>query len=168
MKNNKYVIDCKLGVVDYVGMVSNIVDGFFDSDGEYVPHIGKLNAMRLFYNDCVKESEFDIPHNITDAIEMDVLIEDKGYIDIFNKSLDTHGIIKFDFANAYSDAIKIVEQKTTSFSGAVESIRNAVSKLVKEINPVLSESNIEKLSKISDDISKGSLNAEAVVEALRK
>ena len=46
------VIKKDFSVVDYVSLVNGIVGEFFDSEtGDYQPHIGRLNVMRLFYNE---------------------------------------------------------------------------------------------------------------------
>ena len=47
-------------IVDFATMVDSIVAEYFDAEGNYTPHIGMLNAMRVFYNECVTESKFDI------------------------------------------------------------------------------------------------------------
>ena len=64
MKETKFSVKTELNVIDYVSMVNAIVSEYFDEDGTYTPHIGKMNAMRLFYNNCVTDSKYDIEHNV--------------------------------------------------------------------------------------------------------
>lgn len=47
---NTMVIKKDFSVIDYVSLVNGIADEFFDVNGEYQPHLGRLNVMRLFYN----------------------------------------------------------------------------------------------------------------------
>ena len=44
-------------VLEYTTLVNQLVDGFFDENGEYTPHIGDMNAMLLFYNVCVVDKD---------------------------------------------------------------------------------------------------------------
>ena len=59
-----FKINDNLDIVAYGAAVREIADKFFDGDGNYVPYIGKANAMVIFYNYFVVESKFsDIPAN---------------------------------------------------------------------------------------------------------
>lgn len=102
------VIKKDFSVVDYVSLVNGIVGEFFDSEtGDYQPHIGRLNVMRLFYNECVVESKFDLPHDFEDALMMDVLVEDEEFINEFNTAIKGDGKMRLDFANAYAEAMEM-------------------------------------------------------------
>lgn len=159
------VIKTDMNIVDYVSLVNNIVKEFFDDEGEYVPHIGRLNVMRLFYNECVIESNFELSHDFEDALQMDVLVEDEEFIKQFNTALKGDGTICLDFANAYAEAMEIVNVRKGSFGNAVNVIKNAISNVVDMINPVLGKENIEKFNKLADTFSKGNLSADSIVEA---
>ena len=143
----------------------DFVKEFFDDEGEYVPHIGRLNAMRLFYNECVIESNFELSHDFEDALQMGVLVEDEEFIEQFNAALKGDGTIRLDFANAYAEAMEIVNVRKGSFGNAVNVIKNAISNVVDMINPVLGKENIEKFNKLADTFSKGNLSADSIVEA---
>ena len=103
-QNKNMVIDVKLSIVDFVSTVNDIVLEYFDADGAYTPHIGLLNAMRVFYNECVKESKFDgdIPHNVADALEMEAIVADEQFIQCFNEALKTDEY-SLTFATAYNE-----------------------------------------------------------------
>jgi len=159
------VIKTDMNIVDYVSLVNNIVNEFFDDEGEYVPHIGRLNTMRLFYNECVIESNFELSHDFEDALQMGVLVEDEEFIEQFNAALKGDGTIRLDFANAYAEAMEIVNVRKGSFGNAVNVIKNAISNVVDMINPVLGKENIEKFNKLADTFSKGNLSADSIVEA---
>lgn len=168
MENNKISVKTDLSVIDYVAMVNAIVSEYFDEDGTYTPHIGRINAMRLFYNDCVVESKFDIEHNITKALEMEVLIEDDEFITAFNEALKGDGVSRLDFAGAYADAIDIVNTRKGSLGNVADILRNALIQIVDKISPVFSEDNFEKLSQMVNEISKGNFNSDKFVEAYIK
>ena len=136
-QNKNIVIDVKLSIVDFVSTVNDIVLEYFDADGAYTPHIGLLNAMRVFYNECVKESKFDgdIPHNVAD----------EQFIQCFNEALKTDEY-SLTFATAYNEAMKIVEQKKTSVFGAVELIKKVIMQVVDNMNGALTPENIQKIT----------------------
>ena len=161
---NTMVIKKDLNVIDFVALVNGIANEFFDSDGEYQPHIGRLNAMRLFYNKCVTVSKFDIPHDFNDALMLESLIINEEFIAEFNKALKGDGSIRLDFANAYAEAMEIVNVKKGSFGNAVSIIKGAISNIVEMINPVLGSDNIEKFKQIADSFSNGNLSADAIVD----
>ena len=165
--DNKVKVETKLGIVDFVTMVNAIVAEFFDADGNYTPHIGRLNAMRLFYNECVLDDTFGIPHNITDALEMDALIKNEDFINLFTESLVSDNKFSFDFANAYDSAVEIVNVKKNSTGRIIDSIKNLIGRFTDILAPLFSEENIEKLEQISKDISNGKLSEQTIAEAFK-
>lgn len=160
------VIKKNLSVIDYVTLVNGIANDFFDSEtGEYTPHIGRLNAMRLFYNECVTESKFDLPHDFEDALQMDVLVEDDEFIKEFNAAVVGDGVIRLDFANAYADAMEVVNAKKNSFGNAVTIIRKAIEKVSESISSVVTDESLEKLTKIADSVNTNNLSLDSFVKA---
>lgn len=155
----------KFEIVDYVNIVDAIVAEYFDAEGNYTPHIGMLNAMRVFYNECVIESKFDIQHNIVEALEMEVLVADDDFIQAFNKAIEFNGVKALNFANAYKDAIDIVDARKSSVGNMVDILGNGFNRIIEKISPVLNEDNLAKLTKIAEDVSKGNLTPESIVEA---
>lgn len=162
---NTMVIKKDFSVIDYVSLVNGIADEFFDVNGEYQPHFGRLNVMRLFYNECVTESKFDLPHDFNDALMLEPLIQDEEFIAEFNKALKGDGSVRLDFANAYAEAMEIVNVRKGSFGNAVDVIKSAISNIVDMINPVLGTDNIEKFKQIADSFTSGNLSADAIVGA---
>ena len=139
MENKKFVIDCRLGVLDYVTMVNSIANDYFDEDGTYTPHIGKLNVMRLFYNNCVKDGKPDGLDAIVDVEDIELIIKDEEFICEFNKAIETDTTINLDFANAYRDAMDMVNTRKNSFASAIEIFKGAMIGITEKISPVLSE-----------------------------
>lgn len=152
---------------EYCSLVDAIVKEFFDSDGEYSPHIGRLNVMRLFYNECVLDSKFDLPHDFSDALLLDVLVFDEEFISEFNNSLIGDGNIRLDFANAYKEAIDIVNTRKGTLGNAVSVIKKLFSDIVDMINPVLGKDNIENLTKLAENFANGNLTADTIIEVFK-
>lgn len=165
MENKDFVVKSNLGVVEYAMLVDNIASGFFDEEGTYTPHFGKINAMGVFYNSCVVDSKFNIEHNIVDALDMDVLVEDEEFITAFNNAVKGDGAIRLDFSNAYADAMKIVKTKKSSVGSLLGTVRNMLLELVETFKPELEKLDMDKLMKIADDLSNGAISADAIVEA---
>lgn len=164
MENNM-VIKNKFNVVEYVSLVNDIAEEFFDDEGDYIPHIGRLNIMRLFYNKCVVESKFDLSHNFQDALQLDYLVGDEDFIKAFNEAVAGDGMFRLDFANAYADAMSIVNERKSSVNNIIRKVEKGIAKITDKISPILSEDNITSLSQIAQDISNGKLSAESIVEA---
>lgn len=145
-----------LSLVDYSVIVENIVDGYFDFDGIYQPHIGQMNAMRIFYNNCVKESVFDekYPHTISDIMDMQEIVNDTDFIEAFNTAIQL-GAMKFDFANAFDTALSIVDMKKSSVGHVVEIVKKALIDLASELNRVMTPENMESLKMIANAIGGG-------------
>lgn len=119
MKRTAIVVETKLGIVEYMTLVEALVDGYFDVDGTYQPQIGIVNAMRLFYNNCVKQSDLDgeVSHQFTDIMLVEKLAANDDFIHAFNDAISNKHEYILDFANAFNDARDIIrkqnEQKTS-------------------------------------------------------
>lgn len=163
------VVNTELNMIDYIVLVNEMVLEHFNDEGEYQPHIGMLNVMRLFYNSCVVESKFDNPHDITDAMDMEIIVEDDDFLNAFNDALvgNVPGV-RFDFANAYKDAMDIVETRKQSVGHIAGSIKKAISSILDTINPLLTDEHINKVTEIAKDVAGGKLSAEAIVDAYGK
>lgn len=165
-----FKINEKLPLYTYLVIVNEIVSDFFDSEGNYQPHIGKLNAMRLFYNYCVESCHLDdkFSHDIVNADDMAEIIKDDIFIREYNYAIDNGGLQDYSFASAYREAMEIVNVKKTSFGSAVTIIGNMISKIFSEIAPVLENADIETLAQIGKDMKSGVLSPKAIVNALSK
>lgn len=164
-----FVVKRTLDAVNYVMLVNDIASQHFYSSGEYVPHVGLLNSMRLFYNYCVVESKFDekISHNSDSLDDIILLASDDDFIAEFNNALKATDR-RLDFANAYLDAQDIVNTRKSSLHYAVELLGNALNAVVDRIAPSLTQENIDNIAKIANEIASGKPSAEALVEAYTK
>lgn len=160
-----FVVDTRLDATNYTLVVANIASQYFFSNGEYAPHAGIINAMAEFYGRCVKESKFDdsISHEMTSLADVSVLAADDEFIEEFNKAVEFK-IYQLDFANAFRDALDIVNTKKNSLNRAVEMIRCALSEFSDNVAPLMTEQNMANISAIAKDIQKGGTSAEAIVK----
>ena len=156
-------IDTKLNLVEFVSVTEAIVNGYFDIDGEYMPHLGFANAIRLFYNICVEDSKYDneIPHDFTDITLVDMLESDDEFMDAFEAAISS-GKNRFSFGYAYSSAIDVVTTKRNSFAEGVKSI---LLYLTEALKGVMTPENIEATKAIAKDITEGKIDFTKVMTA---
>ena len=160
----------KLELAEYITLVESMAKEFFDTDNNYTPHWGELNAIRVFYNQCVKEDIAGLSHDIEDASLISILLENDDFRHAFERCKDDYlqyGRSSYlTFGNAYATAKDIVNVKTHSFNYAVESLKIVANNFLKGIIDSLSPENIDKIEKIANQISNGELSAEAISEAV--
>lgn len=169
MKKVKLVADAKLSIVDYVTLVNEIVWSYFDIEGNYQPQIGIINVMRLFYNMCVKQSRFDKehPHNVIDAMDIEEVFKDEEFIREFNNAICVSDY-SLDFANAYRNAMDVIENKKSSVGSIISEIERGLKKLAESINPILSNGNIDRLAEVFKDASNGDIPVDNIIYAYKK
>ena len=128
-------VNTALSVVDYSVLAEAIVNGFFDESGNYSPYFGKINAIAMFYNFCVTESEFDeeFNHHIDDLIYVDKLAANRDFMNEFNKAIKDTDEIKLNFGNAYNDALKIVDEKKNGVDRVIKFIKDLAVSVTKEM-----------------------------------
>lgn len=160
------IVDTNLGMVNYLIVVNEIANEYFDANGEYTPHLGMMNAMRTFYSLCVKESRFDekIAHDTTDPLKMEEIMCDKEFIEEFNKAIHVDRVC-LDFANAHRDALEIVSTKRGSIARLFGSIKKMFNELVTQANNAVTKENIEAISAIVENIKNGELNVNNFMES---
>lgn len=163
--NNTIEIKNDLSVVDYVTVVEAIASGFFDEDGGYTPHIGRLNAMRIFYNVCVTSTIADLPHDISEALQMEDLVKDAAFVEAYSNAIEYTSDQGLAFTNAYSDALDIVCFRKLSINQAVDAIKKMLTKLMDSITGLLSEDNLEKIEKLANELSSGNFNSQSILDA---
>ena len=161
-----FKIKDNLDIVAYGAAVQEIAQKFFDGDGNYAPHIGKVNAMLVFYNYFVTESKFnDIP---VEEFDTNQFFADEEFLEEYNKALTDNQRVRFNFGNAYVDALEIVNARKSSIYTIIDRIQAGLEGFVDKISPVITEENLNKLAKISDNVAKGDLSAESVLKAIGK
>lgn len=166
MNNKQIVVDTKLEMFQYLQIVNDIALEFFNIDGIYQPHIGILNAMRIFYDSCVKESKYNekYGHDIFDVTDMEEIVKDHDFMVAFNEALKVDSI-GFDFGNAYAQALDIVEHKKTSFGNIVDIIYKSITKFIESFHSMVDEDDVNKIVDIANKMSKNEINSDTIVEA---
>lgn len=101
---------------EYIELVEEIADGFFNEDGEYTPHIGRLLTYEVFFNHCVLEHEYKLSEDGNDdLLKFDAVFHDEQFIDAYNHAFTTDSQMnRLSFASAYHDAMAIVEDRKSS------------------------------------------------------
>ena len=161
------VIDTKLNIVDFISTVNEIAINYFNVDGSYTPDIGLINAMRVFYNQCVKHSKFDdIGYNVIDPLEMELIISDESFIEAFNNALTSDGY-DLDFSNAYREAMEIVDYRKNSVNNTLETVKNAILSILDNITNSMSPENVSQLLELAEQF-KGNSDAEMIIDVLNK
>ena len=154
----------KLSFWDYSAVVEAIADGFFDKESNYIPHIGKINAMRIFYNYCVEDDINEIAHDVKDITKMLEIIENEAFIEAFNKALICRGN-DFNFANAFKDSLRIVDTKRQSWGRVISVVAEYAKEIITSIKEALPEDTMDKLSEFSKAIESGNIDTNAIIQA---
>lgn len=120
------IIDTKLGIEKYIEIVDEIVANFFDEDGDYAPHYGRIHTMAMFIDNCVKEADW------LDSCDGDVdqLLLNDEFITEYTKAITEDKAAAMNFMNAYRDALDIVEYKKSSLGKTFELICKNLGKYI--------------------------------------
>lgn len=166
--DNAINVNCIFDVTSYIVAVEEMAKEYFDDNGDYTPHFGFLNVMRIFYNMCVKTDLYELPHEIVDAMDMDKLVTDEDFVEEFNKALVGDGQFRFDFSNAFAQAMDIVRTRNTSPRETLNALLTKAIAGLQDIGDIFTAENIDKIAKIAEDIKDGNLNAEQLAAAYGK
>lgn len=151
-------------------IVESIAEGYF-YEHEYTPHFGILNAMRIFFNECVEEVNGEKPEKSDNLDDIDRFVTDPEFIAEFNKGIypDTNEfVIDMTFENAYQTAMAIVEQRTTSWGELTHIISDVMQRVSEYAQNLASEDNINLLQTLSKSLTDGEITADDIVEAYGK
>ena len=163
----KIIVLDNVDIVTYSAAVAEIAEKFFDEDNNYTPQFGRANSVGVFFNRFVDIISLEAYFADYDGeINVDLFLADENCLKVYNKALKNDTDYRLNFANAYADAMDIVKTKNTTIGGAVELFKSAISKIADKINSILTDNNIAKLEKISENVAKGDFSPDAVVKAL--
>ena len=164
-KDNLRVIKTTVSIVDYVELVNEIVDGYFDLlSGEYQPHLGIANCMQIFYNQFYKNKDEE------DIVTVDLfepVVQTESFMKSFNDALIPTESFAYDFAHAYIDAMDIVDTKKNSIERMISGLRSGIMDILNTITPILSQDNIDKLLELSSKVSSGEVTAEKILDTYK-
>lgn len=165
-KNKARNIDTSLSVIEYITIVDSIVNGYFDDiTGEYQAHMGLVNTMTLFYNNFYKtESENQII-NLEDA---DGCLNSQEFLDAYNLAITSSYGFTYDFANAYCDAMDMVETKKMSLGSIVDGLSKKIVEIFDMIKPALSDENIGEVLAVAKNLANSDNAADAIFDSYGK
>ena len=159
----------KLNLVEYLQVVNEIAQEFFDSNTyEYTPQIGEMYAVCAYFNHCVElEDSDDIKvHPIEDIMDMEQLYDNEEFMKHYNEAiLNNDDIASLLFGNAYNQAKDIVEYKKSDANAFATAISLGMEAILKSFKNIFSDEDINKFADIAKQISNGKLSNEAIVEA---
>lgn len=166
------IVKTNLSVIEYIMLVDAIANGYFGDAGEYQPHIGMINCMRVFYNLCVEDSKFEneIPHDFTDLLMVDKLAADNDFLEAFNHAITypSDGVArKLDFFSAYMDANEIVQTRKNPIDRLTKSALDFINSTIETLTNILSEENINKIGEFAEQVEKGNLDYYKLMEEFK-
>ena len=137
-------VNTKLDYQNYLTCVEALTESFFDEDGNYAPHIGRIMSVSLFLDFCVEDSGINMEEdNMIDQIfgNEEILMEFENEV----QACMEFGKPALRFGNAFMDAMAIVEQKKNS-------LVNTLTVFANQLKQVMTPENIARLQEVSKDI----------------
>ena len=137
-------VNTKLDYQNYLTCVEALTDSFFDEDGNYAPHIGRIMSVSLFLDFCVEDSGINMEEdNMIDQIfdNEEILMEFENEVQACMES----GKPALRFGNAFMDAMAIVEQKKNS-------LVNTLTVFANQLKQVMTPENIARLQEVSKNV----------------
>ena len=137
-------VNTKLDYQNYLTCVEALTDSFFDEDGNYAPHIGRIMSVSLFLDFCVEDSGI----NMEEDNMIDQIFDNEEILRAFENEVQAcmeFGQPDLRFGSAYNDAMAIVEQKKNS-------LINTLSVFTNQLGQVLTPENIARLQEVSKDL----------------
>ena len=137
-------VNTKLDYQNYLTCVESIADSFFDADGRYIPHIGRIMSMSLFLDYCVINSGI----NMEEDNMIDQIFDNEEILMAFDnevKSCMESEKSSLRFGNAFIDAMEIVAQKKGAITNAIDVFAN-------QIQQILTPENLEAIKETAKNI----------------
>lgn len=153
----------------YVSAVNDIVRGFFDEDNNYTPHIGRANAVGVFFNYFVDEESINQYFGESDdQIDSGVLLKGEKCMSAYNVALNDNNKYQLDFPNAYADALDIVNTRKSSLRYSLEVVTRAIEGLLERFSGVLNEDNLDKIAGIFEQVKNEDFDTDKLIKAYEK
>ena len=137
-------VNTKLDYQNYLTCVEALTESFFDEDGNYAPHIGRIMSVSLFLDFCVEDSGINMEEdNMIVQIfgNEEILMAFENEVQACMES----GKPALRFGNAFMDAMAIVEQKKNF-------LVNTLTVFANQLKQVMTPENIARLQEVSKDI----------------
>lgn len=151
-----------ISATEFVFLVDAIASQFFSTTHEYQPHIGRMNAMRLFYAVAVEGELFGVSKDADNINDMTPLFENDVFIRAFNTEIVANSHEDFTYGNAYYHAMEIVDDERRSrYRDAKRVFAN-----VKDIlSNVITEENIAKIAELFSNLDDDSVITSVLAKA---
>ena len=159
-----FVKKTEFGIVDYVSVVETIAQGFIDN-GEYIPHYGKLNAMAVFYNECIDHEKLNVGDYIVQALELEPLITNADFVNAFNQAISDPKDFRLDFANAYKDAMDIVENNKGSLQSIANKAVSLITKYIDEFTKTFDEDTVNTIASFAEEATGDKFTSDKIVNS---
>lgn len=175
MAENSIIVNNNVGIVEYSAAVFEIASKFFDEDGNYTPHFGRINSVGVFFKYFVDEDSFekylvenghDLDSFGGDNSWVELILGDETLSKLYNEAFGETYIPGFalNFANAYLDATNIVEYKKNSMENAIENVGKMIQSIIENLDKYLSGTNLDKVFSIASMFAKNGITEADVVE----
>lgn len=158
----------ELKLADYIQLVNNIASNYFDgSTYAYIPHIGELYTICAYFNNCVELEDTDekIEKPIDDNVdEIEKLINNKTFMNEFEKAVCYYDNIGFTFGRAYSKAMDIVDYQKSDANSFANAIAGSVNAVLQSFKESFSDEKIEELTKTVNELLDKGIDSEKIVD----
>ena len=165
----------KLSLIDYITVIGNIVNQFFDSEtSEYTPQVGEIYAVCEYYNYCVtlEDGEDDKVHPIEDIMKAEALFDNVDFMVQYNNEINGSDYfteeVNLTFGHAYHVALDIVENKKSDANAFANAITLGLKAIFSSFTESFSNENLQKLAEIGKQIADGDITSEVIAKAYEK
>ena len=139
----KKTIDYK----SYMECVNDIVNAFFDEEGRYAPHMGRIVLQSIFVDYFVSDFEEANGKEGDELIEF--IIGNETISEEIKHALRDFSLTELNFSSAYSDAMEIVEYRKSSLMQGVSMFGSIVEEIMSPDNLAKIYETSERLKKIA-------------------
>ena len=141
----KETIDYK----SYIACVNDIANAFFDEEGQYAPHIGRIVLRSIFVDYFVSDFEEANGKEGDELIEF--IIGNKEISEEIKHALRDFSLTELNFSSAYSDAMDIVEYRKSSLMQGISMFGSIVEEIMSPDNLAKIYEASERLKKIASE-----------------
>ena len=160
----------KLDLAEYIQVVEEIVDDFFDEFNNFCPHIGKIHAVCVYYNHCVEIEDGDeiTKHPIDNIDDMQQLFDNEEFMDNFQNAIEPYEdefSHTLTFSNAYDDALNIVHYRNNNAHSFALAMTSGFNDILKSFREMFSADDIKAFTDIVSQVKDEKFNADAILKA---
>ena len=167
MNDKEIKVITDVDVITYSAAIKDIVEDFFDENGEYTPHFGRMGAVGTFFNYFVDEESLkEYFSDVEEGVDLDFILGNGECMRLYNDALSNADYYRLDFSNAYKDAMEIVRTKSSAASNIANKAKEIMYALAGIIDEVFTEENAEKLIQAFDEMTKKNTKTESTIKSI--